>query len=128
MKRALIAFGIVALLGTFASIAWAVNLRPVPVAGVYTIKVQAPSDSDMSEVCLDRVDDSTSPASQLERLTCLPAGPDAVVTFTVTVPVTPGSDAVLRAKALDLSGNESAYSADAAVLDFTAPGAPSFVE
>lgn len=122
MKRAIIAFSIVAFLPIFA---WAVNLRPVPVAGVYSIKVQAPSEIDVAQVCLDRVDAANT---KLERLICLPAGPNEVLTFSVTVPVTPGVDATLRAVAIDQSGNESAYSADTAVLDFTAPASPSFVE
>jgi len=125
MKRALIAFGIVALLATSASIAWAVNLRPIPVAGVYSIRGQAPSDADMAQVCLDRVDAANT---KLERLSCLPASPSEIITFSITVPVTPGLDAVLRAVAIDQSGNESVYSTDTAVLDFTAPAIPSFVE
>ena len=121
MRRTL--FGIVALLVTSASVAWAVNLRPIPVAGVYTIRVQAPPEADVAQVCLDRVDANNV---KLERLSCLPAVSNEIVTFTVTVPVTPGTDAVLRAVAIDQSSNESAYSADTATLDFTAPSAPSF--
>lgn len=123
MKR--IVFVIIALFGMSASIAWAVNLRPVPVAGVYTIRVMAPPETDVAQVCLDRVDVNDA---RLERVSCLPATANEVVTFTITVPVTPGNDAVLRAVAIDQSGNESAYSADTAVLDFTAPTAPSFIE
>jgi hypothetical protein len=122
MKRALMAFVIITLLPAFAQ---AVDIRPRPTAGVYSIRVMAPPEEDVAQVCLDQVDDATG--AQIERLACAPAQPNEIVTFSVTIPVSPGHDKTIRAKAIDFSGNESEYSDDKATIDFTPPGKPSFL-
>jgi hypothetical protein len=107
----------------FPAVAFAQQTHPdiplTPTSGVYSMKVQAPVDLDMEQICCVRAD-----ASPAEELGCVPAGPSEVVTFDVTVAATPDDDAALRCYAVDTSGLVSDYSDNAYLLDFTRPGKP----
>lgn len=86
---------------------------------VYTVRVQAPSDADMAQICLDRVD-----SNPVTPLGCVPAGADETVVMTATVAKTTWDDAELRAYAVDTSDLVSDYSCNAGIIDFTPPGRP----
>ena len=93
-----------------------------PSAGVYTVKVQSPSDADMAKICVERVDVSPS-----VELGCMSASANEIVVVEVTVPITLNDDAELRAFAYDLDGNKSDASSNAGIIDFTNPGAPTIL-
>lgn len=98
------------------------NIRYPLVSGVYTIRIQSPPDADLNRVCVERAD--LTPAVEL---VCATATPSQIMTVQVPISVTPNDDAELRAFAYDNDGFKSLQSPNAGIIDFTAPGAPSFV-
>jgi hypothetical protein len=90
--------------------------------GIYPVKVQAPSDSDMSEICCVRVD--TTPVLELG---CVASGPSAIVTVEIVLAATPNDDAEIRCYAVDTTLLESDLSPNAGIVDFTPPGTPLLV-
>jgi hypothetical protein len=87
--------------------------------GLYEVKMQTPSDTDLDECGLDRVD--VDPAVELHRF---PATPDTLEVLNFQVPVTPRDDADIKGWCVDLVGNKSEFSVQVARADFTPPGRP----
>jgi len=91
-----------------------------PLTGqVHTAKAEAPTDADLVEVCFVRVDVEPN-----VELGCIPAEPGAIVQLDLTIAGTMGTDAIVRAYAVDTSGYKSDLSPNKATADFTAPGPP----
>lgn len=101
----------------------------LPESGNYVVRCQADETfnggtldpvTGTSHISLERVDVGNE--VELERKEVDPT--TGIAMFTVTIPVTPGSDAEVACFAFDRSGNRSVRSVDTKVIDFTAPGAP----
>ena len=107
----------------FLAIPASADFIEFPVAGQYELTVQIASSEELSQLCVDRVD-----VTPVEEIVCVqmptPFAAGSIHDLTVTIPVTAGLDGQIRAYVVDLSDNRSAYSADAALIDFTIPEAP----
>lgn len=96
-------------------------LKP-PVAGQFPLKVQIVSDEPLASLCIDRVD--VDPPLELFCLQDPPFAAGSTIDLLFLIPITPGDDAEIRARVMDMTGNASGYSPNAAIADFTAPAAP----
>ncbi len=97
-------------------------LLPAPSAGQFPIKVEIVSNEPLASLCIERVD--VSPPVELFCLDTPEFAAGSVIQLQVLIPITPGDDAEVRAFVVDLTGNRSGYSPNAAIADFTAPAAP----
>ena len=104
----------------------------IPIGGVYTLHVAWPPEPDVAEICCLRIDtppeeivgcDSThSPFVDRDGIN----HPDTA-TVTAVIAPTLNNDALVVCRASDTSGNVSANSPNAGIIDFTPPSAPSVV-
>lgn len=113
----------------FANVASAAQFLTFPESGQYTIRCQAAEvasggsidpNTGTFEISFERVDVGNE--VELARVQVDPT--TGVSVATVTLSVTPGSDAEVVCFAFDRSGNRSERSVDSRVMDFTVPGAP----
>ena len=104
-----------------------ITYHPVQRRGDYQVRVLAASEgTPTARICLKRVD-----AEPPTLLACAAATPSQVITFNISVPVTPNNDAEIRAFAYDhiddLVAMESEPSENAGILIFTPPGRPKVI-
>ena len=96
-------------------------LKP-SVEGRHPLRVEITSNEPLSQLCIDRVD--VSPPLELICVGNPESAVGSVIDLLVPLTVTPGDDAEIRARVVDMAGNTSIYSPNAAIADFTKPSAP----